>query len=247
MWINVGMSQVHLPTRSPNVLRGRIGLVIPDRPALLNRLNQARKLLDGTQFDFKESNDGVEAICPWGNRFAIHAPDPGRFGNVALGMPYIEFDVRPGTAAGIARFYREVMGAPAELVENGGAVRARVQVGARQYFYFCETDAPERPYDGHHIQVYIAAFSATHARLAERKLLTAESSQWEYRFRDIVDLDSGAVLFTVEHELRSQTHPMFGRPLINRNPAQGVRDYRPGTDALAWTLPPDRSGDPIDD
>src|ERR1700740_813019 len=38
MWINVGDSQFHLPTRSPQVLRGCVGLVIPDRGALLERL-----------------------------------------------------------------------------------------------------------------------------------------------------------------------------------------------------------------
>src|ERR1700757_613265 len=31
MWINVGMSQFHLPTGTPEVLRGVTGLVIPDR------------------------------------------------------------------------------------------------------------------------------------------------------------------------------------------------------------------------
>jgi hypothetical protein len=35
----------------------------------------------------------------------------------------------------------------------------------------------------------------------------------------VIDLDSREVLFTVEHETRSQTHPMYGRPLVNRNPA----------------------------
>jgi hypothetical protein len=29
----------------------------------------------------------------------------------------------------------------------------------------------------------------------------------------------GKRLFTVEHEVRSATHPMFMRPLVNRNPA----------------------------
>ena len=32
-----------------------------------------------------------------------------RFGRIVLGMPYIAFDVRPGTAERIAHFYREVM------------------------------------------------------------------------------------------------------------------------------------------
>ena len=31
MWINIGRSQMHLPTRSPQRMRGTIGLVVPDR------------------------------------------------------------------------------------------------------------------------------------------------------------------------------------------------------------------------
>ena len=30
MWINIGRSQFHLPVGKPQVLRGRVGLVLPD-------------------------------------------------------------------------------------------------------------------------------------------------------------------------------------------------------------------------
>jgi hypothetical protein len=63
-----------------------------------------------------------------------------------------------------------------------------------------------------------------------------EVNDHEYRFKDIVDLDSREVLFTVEHEVRSQTHPLYGRPLINRNPAQSNRDYKPGHDSMSWAM-----------
>src|SRR5215813_772007 len=196
MWVNVGMSQFHLPTGEPNLLRGTTGLVIPDRAAL--------------------------------------------FGRIALGMAYIVFDVRPGTAHRIARFYREVMGARTEMMENGvgqwSGPQARVEVGDKQYFYFRETDAPEIPYDRHHAQIYIANFSGPYRKLVELGLITVEFSEHEYRFQDIVDLDTREVLFTVEHEVRAQTHPMFGRPLVNRNPAQSNRDYKPGHDEMAWGL-----------
>jgi len=65
-------------------------------------------------------------------------------------------------------------------------------------------------------------------------LITIEFSEHEYRFNDIIDLDTREVLFTIEHETRSQTHPMFGRPLVNRNPAQSNRDYKPGHDEISW-------------
>src|SRR4030095_1478759 len=57
MWVNVGKSQFHLPTGEPDVLRGVTGLVVPDRSALLDRLTQVRKPLDGTKVDFRENKD----------------------------------------------------------------------------------------------------------------------------------------------------------------------------------------------
>jgi hypothetical protein len=236
MWINVGMSQFHLPMGTPEVLRGVIGLVAPDREALLERLTHVRRALADTKFEFRESNDCVETVCPWGNRINMHTPNEERFGRIQLGMPYVRFDVRPGTAARIARFYREIMHAPAEVVKNGAGPEARVQVGEKQYFHFRESDAPEQPYNRHHVQIYIADFSGPHRRLMELGLVTGESNEYEYRFKDIVDLDSREVLFTVEHETRSQTNPMYGRPLVNRNPAQTNTDYKPGHDSLSWAM-----------
>jgi len=139
MWVNVGRSQFHLPTGRREVLRGITGLVLPERKSLLERLSKLRAPLEGTYFDFRESNDGVETISPWGNRIDCHTPDPDRFGPVALGMPYVGFEVRAGTAAGIARFYREVLQAPAQVLDEGGGRQARVTVGAKQYFIFRET------------------------------------------------------------------------------------------------------------
>ena len=239
MWINVGMSQFHLPMGSPDVLRGVVGLVSPDRAALLDRLTRVRnsKQLDGTKFDFRESNDCVETVCPWGNRIHVHTPDPERFGRIQLGMPYVRFDVRPGTAERIARFYREIIDAPAQVHKNGAGPEARVQVGEQQYFYFRETDAPEKPYDKHHVQIYLSDFSGPYRKLLDLGLITMESNQYEYRFKDVIDLDTKKVLFTVEHETRSQTNPMYGRPLINRNPAATNMDYKPGHDGMSWALP----------
>src|SRR6202011_6061399 len=139
----------------------------------------------------------------------VPAPDESRFGRIVLGMPYIAFDVRPGMVERIARFYREVMGALATVIGNGGGRAARLQVGGKQYWYFRETDKPEQPYDRHHVQIYIANFSGPHRRLKELHLLTREINEHEYRFKDVIDLETGTVLFTVEHEVRSQTHPLY--------------------------------------
>jgi hypothetical protein len=62
------------------------------------------------------------------------------------------------------------------------------------------------------------------------------AKQYEYRFKDVIDLDTREVLFIVEHEVRSQTHPLCGRALVNRNPAQTNRDYRPGHNTISWAM-----------
>jgi hypothetical protein len=236
MWINVGQSQFHLPSGQKQVLRGHTGIVIAGRAALLDRLASVAKKLDGTAFAFSEHNDFVEVTCPFGNRLRCHEPDAARFGRVTLGIPYVEFEVPPGAANGICAFYPEIMGIPAEL-ENGEV--ARVKVGKDQYLRFRETDRPQPDFDGHHVQIYITNFSGPYRRLAERGLITREDNQYQYRFCDIIDPRDGRHLFTVEHEVRSATHPMYLRPLVNRNPAQTNRNYAHGHDQWAWAMDSD--------
>ena len=52
MWVNVGRSQFHLPSGTPQVLRGHTGIVISGREALLHRLASVAKKLEGTKFTF---------------------------------------------------------------------------------------------------------------------------------------------------------------------------------------------------
>jgi len=220
------------------VLRGRVGIVLPDREALLERLARVRRPLEGTKFEVREHNSFVDVTSPWGNRLRCHEPEV-RFGRITLGIPYVEFDVGPGTAHGIARFYREVIGTMADVGEDEHGLHARASVGAQQNLIFRETDRPLPDYDGHHIQVYIGDFSGPHRRLLERGLVTEESDQHQYRFKDIVDPRSGKPLFTIEHEIRSMQHPLYARPLVNRDPIQSNRDYAQGRDAWTWSLPHD--------
>jgi hypothetical protein len=238
MWINVGRSQFHLPRGEAQVLRGHTGIVISGREALLDRLASAARKLEGTAFKFSENNDYVEATCPWGNRMRCYEPDATRFGRITLGIPYVEFEVPLGTAQGICDFYPQIMGMPAELLNGDGKV-ARVKAAKDQYLQFRETDRALPDYDGHHVQIYITNFSGPYRRLLERKLIYSEDNQYQYRFRDIVDLANGKPLFTVEHEVRSATHPMYLRPLINRNPTQTNRNYASGHDQWPWAMDPE--------
>jgi hypothetical protein len=176
MWVNVGRSQFHLPTRGTQVLRGHVGLVVPDLGALARRLEAVRGELESTRFASTAGESWIDVTCPWGNKLRCHAPDP-RFGPIMLGMPYVAFDVPAGAAEGIARFYRDIFSARAAIEQADGAPAARVSVGYRQDLVFRESEAPLPDYDGHHIQVYIADFSGPHEALRERGLVTEESNQ----------------------------------------------------------------------
>ena len=235
MWVNMGKSQFHLPTGKAQVLRGHTALVIPGREALLARLAAIAPKLHGSAFAFSERNDHVEAICPWGNRLRIHEPDAVRFGPVTLGIPHVEFETGPGTAKAICTFYREIMGIPASLADGDEAI-ARVKVGNAQYLQFRESAEAQPEFDGHHVQIYIADFSGPYRKLLQRGLITREDNPYQYRFCDIVDPADGRHLFTVEHEVRSATHPMYMRPLINRNPAQTNRTYAHGHEQWPWAM-----------
>ena len=231
MWINVGRSQFHLPTGKAQTVRGRTALVIPDHEMLVKRLENVTKALGDTMFAFTEHADRVEATCPWGNQFVVYDPSE-RFAGMKLGMPYVEFDVPAGAAKGIADFYKKVLG----TMDSVKDVAAHVSVGYGQELVFRETDKEQADYDGHHIQVYVANFSKPHKALVERKILTEESNQYQYRFNDIVDPASGKKLFEIEHEIRSITHPLYARPLVNRNPRQTNRNYVQGRDGWVQEL-----------
>src|ERR671938_75284 len=48
MWVNVGRSQFHLPIKDAQVMRGHIGLVLPDLGALQRRLEMVKERLSNT-------------------------------------------------------------------------------------------------------------------------------------------------------------------------------------------------------
>ena len=232
MWVNIGRHQFHLPTRdAAQQLRGRIGLVVPSVDALEERLDAVGDGLAGTQFAFRREGANLDVTCPWGNEIRCH-PASDRLDGARLGLEYIIFNTPAGTAPGIARFYEQVLGAEASVVERRGSPTARVVCGRNQAMLFREDPDETRDYDNHHIAVYLADFSGPHRELVERGLVSEESNPSQYRFVDIVDPDTGEKLYELEHEVRSMVHPMYGRELVNREPSQSLGDYRRGADAL---------------
>ncbi len=220
MWINAGEQQFHLPTGDPQVLPGHVALVMPDLPALERRLERVAPRLKGTAFAWKRERDHVAVTCPWGNRLRCYKPGP-RFGPMQLGMPYVEFEVAPGAAAAICRFYRQVLGSPASLRRTSGAAAAVVEVGNRQSLVFRETAGARRPYDGHHVAIYVADFSGPFTALGERGLIMEGLRNHQFRFKELVDPKNGAAAHTLEHEVRSLRHPGYHRTLVNRLGAEG--------------------------
>jgi len=241
MWVNFGRTQVHMPSRNvpprAEVLRGTAGFVVPSLDDLEKRLthagNEMKRVVPEaqTKFSWKRKGDTVEATCPWGNRVRCHEPAP-EFGDAQIGLMYVDFDVPQGTAEGIARYYQQVMRAPARA-EKG---RATVSVGRSQRLMFTETAAPQAEYDNHHIQMYIADFGAPYHWLKERDLITMETDANEWRFQWIVDPKDGRKLFQIEHEVRSMKHRLFGRPLVNRNHGISNMTYEANSDAFRGTV-----------
>ena len=146
-----------------------------------------------------------------------------------LGMPYVEFNTPPGSTKGIAKFYSSVIGCPTSIESD----LVRVAMGHNQELIYRETDQPLPEYDGHHIAIYVSNFSGPHQWLAERDLISEESDQFQYRFQKIVDPDSGELLYEIEHEVRSLSHQMYRRPLVNRNPATNFFTYRRGNEQFS--------------
>ncbi|MFL9949032.1 VOC family protein [Paraburkholderia agricolaris] len=235
MWINAGRSQIHLPHGDAQRLRGHVGLIVGSRASLIERLRAVGPLLEGTRFGWIERDERVEVTCPWGNRYDCLDPDACRasdpWAGIVLGIVYVQLDVPVGCATSIAAFYREIFDAPVDSRERNGSRQAVVAVGRHQQLIYAESPSASPEYDGHHIQIYVADFSGPYERLAARGLNYGEETH-QYRFAELVDPATGTPCFTLEHEVRSLRHPLYARPLVNRNPDLTNRNYRMGGEGV---------------
>src|SRR5437764_344920 len=114
MHVNIGEHQFHLPTRKPQVVGGHVGLVVPNLNKVEQQLESVKEQLAHTHLAWHREADYLAVTCPWGNEIRCYGPSE-RFGDMRLGMPYLEVQVKPGATAGIARFYQQVIGAPGEV------------------------------------------------------------------------------------------------------------------------------------
>jgi hypothetical protein len=230
MWANIGEQQFHLPTRNPQVIDGYIGLVVPHLDGLRKRLESIAEGLKGTQFAFQSDGDLMLVTCPWGNRFRCHSSHAA-FGDMAAGIPYVEFAVARDTMKGILRFYETALGAPTGVEVDAQGEFGRVKIGRHQSLWFRETDRALRPYDGHHVAIYVANFSGPYGYMKSRGAVSEEVRNHQFRFKEIRDPANDSHIFSLEHEVRSLRHPMYNRFFVNRDVTQTQRAYRRGWDA----------------
>ncbi|MFT4799708.1 MAG: catechol 2,3-dioxygenase-like lactoylglutathione lyase family enzyme [Candidatus Azotimanducaceae bacterium] len=222
VWVNSGAQQFHLPTGKPQVLRGEIGLAVPDLTSLANRLNKLAPRFANTKFAVEPQKNELLVTCPWGNRIRCFISPA-----MPLGISYLQLLVEKSKLPGIARFYQTIFSVPISLKSN----RLDVTVGVDQTLRF--KAAKKIPvYDGHHIAIYTPDFSGPYNKIHEHGQIMEESDQHQYRFLNIFDPDSGEVLYELEHEVRSLRHPMFNRSLLNRNSEQSFNRYTKGQDAF---------------
>ncbi|HUJ75540.1 MAG TPA: hypothetical protein VL359_11805, partial [bacterium] len=111
MWVNVGTQQFHLPIGEPSVLPGEVGVVLPELDRVRKNLGQIAPALAGTAFAWQPEGETILVTTPWGHRQRLH-PQGMLPGLYPLALPYVEFWVPPGTAAGIGAFYAEYLGCP---------------------------------------------------------------------------------------------------------------------------------------
>jgi hypothetical protein len=217
MWVNAGHQQFHLPIGKPTPLPGEVALAVHDLASVQRRLERIAPLLKGSAFSCRAERGTLATTTPWGHAVRVHSA--ARFpGNLPQSVPFVTFRVPPGTAEGIARFYRELLYCPADVAGGRGARRALVNVGPHQQLRFQETPGARVIDCTNHVAVYLARYHEVHDALHARKLVTEADAREQFRFQDIVHPESGKLLFRFEHEMRSLYHPEFHKPLVNRVP-----------------------------
>jgi catechol 2,3-dioxygenase-like lactoylglutathione lyase family enzyme len=192
----------------------------------------------GSVVDFRWQQPFIRAseTNAWDNvatRFGMDETD-------CRGLDYIEFKCPRGTAEKIALFYDSVLDATTSVITDDeghnptqvaiiafGHIQANGK--ADQSLIFRETDETLPPYDGHHVAMYIGENAADfdqafkNAKLANvvwvnprfsDKADTLEGARhWkQFRFKNIVDMETGETIFELEHEMRSIEHEAWPGP-----------------------------------
>lgn len=217
MWLNAGNQQFHLPIGEPTPLPGEVGLVVPDLVAVRHRLDLVAPALRETAFGWREVDGTLLTTTPWGHRIRV-LPSGAWPGGLPQALAYVEFWVAPGSAEGIAAFYGDVLQCPVAAAGIEGERAVEVQVGPWQTFRFRERAGAGVVPNTNHVAVYLTRYRGIYEALDKRGLILEQDAGEQFRFSNITDLATGALLFSFEHEIRSLHHPDYRRPLVNRVP-----------------------------
>ncbi len=150
-----------------------------------------------------------------------------------LGIDYVEFNVKRSNddvILQIAQFYEYAMDAAVSVVQDGSNRVAIVGIGSvssngrpSQCLLFREVDEETPPYDGHHVALYVgkstqdfydtfkqieqAGIVWVNPRFTDKATNLSGAKKWnQFRFKDILDLKTGKIIYTLEHEIRSVEH-----------------------------------------
>ena len=224
MGVNIGLQQFHLPRRgnAPPPFDGEVGLIIPDLDAIKTRLERIAWAghFDGTPYAYEGLGDTALVTSPFGVRLRLHSPGVLPFTG-PLGLAYIDIPAPPGTAGGIAAFYRELLAAPAEVTAIQGEAAAVVTFGPHQTLNFRERQLDDYDLFSHHVCLYVTGFNAVRREMEKRNLTGGSGDRDDaFFFTAIADPGSNEVLLGLNHETRSLHHPDFMRPLVNRWPLE---------------------------
>lgn len=155
--------------------------------------------------------------------------------STGLGIRYMEYFV-PGdgrTLRCIAETYEEVLGAKVRRFEMEKKIEVVIGIKENpQFLRFVEKDVVG-PYEGDHLAIYVNDFVAMYER-AKNVLIKGDTPDktvnivWnnpcftmkydtldkvlqlnEFRFKDFLDLETGEVVYQLEHEVRSLAHAGF--------------------------------------
>jgi hypothetical protein len=152
------------------------------------------------------------------------------------GLSYVEFHCPVGTAERIALFYESVFDATTSVVTDRGTKIAVIAFGnvdeegrSDQSLSFRESTQPNPPYDGHHVAMYVGESAAeferaflyaqtakvvwVNPRFSDKTIDLEGARKWkQFRFKDIVDMNTGEKIFELEHEMRSIEHESWPGP-----------------------------------
>ena len=223
MWINVGREQFHTPKAEAQVFRGEIGIRVPSLDDLERRLDRLQSRFEGTEFSFARTGETLFVICPWGNRLSCRNASTDEY---PMAIEVLTLPVPSESIEVIASVYESLIGT--EVQRHAAGVD--VPTGPSQWLKYVASNEPLSRYDGHHIAIYINNYSEARQRVIEAGMLSAEREPHEFRFLEFRASDQ--VVWELEHEVRSTDHPMFGRELVNRNPANTLFNYQAGHESL---------------